>query len=91
MCLIPYNSSKKTHSAYTGPLLNPTTLNSPGGTVVKNLPAKAEGTGDVGSIPGLGRSPEVENGNPLQYFCLENPMEREAWRDTVHGITKCQM
>ena len=64
--LILYNSPKKTHSAYTEPFLNPTTLNSPGDTVVKNLPAKAEGAGDVDSIPGLGRSPEVENGNPLQ-------------------------
>ena len=88
MCLIPYNSSKKTHSAYTGPLLNPTTLNSPGGTVVKNLPAKAEGTGDVGSIPGLGRSPEVENGNPLQYFCLENFMDRGASQATLHVVAK---
>ena len=49
----------------------------PGGTVVKN-PAKAEDTGDVGSIPGSGRSPGVGNGNPLQYSCLENSMDREA-------------
>ena len=48
----------------------------PGGTVVKNPPANA---GDADSIPGSGRSPGVGNGNPLQYPCLENSMEREAW------------
>ena len=56
--------------------------------MVKNLPAKAEGTGDVGSIPGLGRSPEVENGNPLQYFCLENFMDRGASQATLHVVAK---
>ena len=44
--------------------------------VVKNLPANTQ---DVSSIPGLGRSPEEEHGNPLQYHCLENPMDRGAW------------
>ena len=44
--------------------------------------------GDQGSIPGLGRSPEEENGNPLQYLCLENPMDREALQATVHGLAK---
>ena len=44
--------------------------------VVKNLPANAEDTGDTGSIPGSGRSHEEGNGNPLQYSCLENPMDR---------------
>ena len=44
--------------------------------------------GDLGSIPGLGRSPPGGNGNPLQYSCLENPMDREAWWATVHGVTK---
>ena len=44
--------------------------------------------GDVGSIPGSGRSPGGGNGNPLQYFCLENPMERGAWRTMVHRVTK---
>ena len=44
--------------------------------------------GDLGSIPGLGRSPGEGNGNPLQYACLENPMDGGAWRDTVHGVTK---
>ena len=58
--------------------------------MVKNPPAKAEDAGDMGSIPGLGGSPGVGNGNPLQYSCLENPMEREDWRTTVHGVTKIQ-
>ena len=55
------------------------------GAVVKNLPASA---GDPGSIPGLGRSPGGGNGNPLQYSCLDKPMDRGAWRATLHGITK---
>ena len=53
--------------------------------VVKNPPAIA---GDTGSIPGSGRSPGGGNGNPLQYSCLENPLDRGAWWATVHGITK---
>ena len=56
--------------------------------VVKNLPANAEDTRDVGSIPGSGRSPGDGHGNPLQYSCLENPMDRGAWQVTVHGVTK---
>ena len=44
--------------------------------------------GDLGSIPGSGRSPEVGNGNPLQYSCLENPMDRGAWRATVHEVPR---
>ena len=46
--------------------------------------------GDSGSIPGSGGSPGQGNGNPLQYSCLENPMERRTWRATVHGVTKNQ-
>ena len=46
--------------------------------------------GDAGLIPGLGRSPEEGNGNPLQYSSLENPMDRGAWWATVHGITEIQ-
>ena len=53
--------------------------------VVKNLPIKA---GDVGLIPGLGRSPGGGHGNPLQYSCLGNPMDRGAWQNTVLGVTK---
>ena len=55
--------------------------------VVKNQLVNAGGIRDVGSIPGLGRSPKEGNGNPLQYSCLGNPMDREAWQVTVHGIT----
>ena len=46
--------------------------------------------GDLGSIPGLGRSPGDWNGNPLQYSCLENPMDRGTWQATVHGVAKAQ-
>ena len=52
----------------------------------KNPPANAGDTIDAGSIPGSGRSPGVGNGNPLQYSCLKNPMNREAWQATVHGV-----
>ena len=55
--------------------------------MVKNLPANM---GDLGSIPGSGRSAEEGNGNPLQYSCLENSMDRETLRATVHGIAKRQ-
>ena len=58
-----------------------------GGSVVKNLPAKA---GDMGSIPESGRSPGEGNGNPLQYSCLENPMDRGAWWTAVHRVAKSQ-
>ena len=54
----------------------------PGGTVVKNTPANA---GDEGLIPGSRRSPGEGNGNPLQYSCLENCMDRGAWQATVRG------
>ena len=57
----------------------------PGASVVKNLSASV---GDAGSIPGSERSPGGGNGNQLQYSSLENSMVREAWRATVHGITK---
>ena len=57
----------------------------PGVSAVKNLPASA---GDLGSIPGSGRSPGEGNGNPVQYSCLGHPMDRGAWWATVHGVTK---
>ena len=60
------------------------------GSAVKNLPAKAGDAGEVGSIPGLGRSPGGGHGNSLQYSCLENPMNRGAWRATAHGVAKSQ-
>ena len=62
-------------------------LGFPGGSVVKNLPANAWDLGDMGLIPGLGRSAGEGNGNPLQDSYLENPMDREAW-GLVHGVTK---
>jgi len=58
--------------------------------VVKNLPDYAWGVSDVGSIPGLGRFPGGGNGNPFQYSCLENRMDRGAWWATVHGAAKSQ-
>ena len=58
------------------------------GTVVKNASANVGDTRDVGLIPGSGRSPGGGNGNPLQYSCLENPMDRGAWWATVHGVTE---
>ena len=60
----------------------------PGGSVVKNPPANAGDAGDVGSIPGLRISPEEGNGNPLQYSCLGNPMDRKAWSTIVRGDAK---
>ena len=58
--------------------------------VVKNLPANAGVPGGTGLVPGLGRSPGGEHGNPLQYCRLENPLGRGAWWATVHGVTKSQ-
>ena len=63
-------------------------LGFPVGSTVENLPANAGDTGDAGSSLGSGRSPGVRNGNPLQYSCLENSMDRGAWWATVHGATK---
>ena len=57
----------------------------PGGSVVKNPPADA---GDVGLIPGSGRLPGIGNGNPLQYSCQRNPMDRGAWQAAVQGVAK---
>ena len=56
--------------------------------MVKNPPANARDTGDTDLIPGSGRPPEKGNDNPLQYSCLENPMDREAWQARVHGFAK---
>ena len=56
--------------------------------LVKDLPANAGDIEDIGSIPGLERSPGGGHGNPLQYSCLENPMDRGAWQATVHGVTE---
>ena len=60
------------------------------GVGVKNLPANAGDIRDTGSIPGSGRAPGGGHGNPLQYSCLENPMDRGVWWATVHRVTKLQ-
>ena len=58
-------------------------------TLLKDFPGGSDGkTGDPGPIPGSGRSPGEGNGNPLQYSCLENPMDVGAWLATVHGVAK---
>ena len=63
-------------------------------SLLRGFPGGSDGNesacnvGDLVSIPGLGRSPGGGYGNPLQYSCLENPMNREAWQATVHGVTK---
>ena len=58
--------------------------------VVKNPPANVGDARDADSIPGLGKSPGVGSGNPLQYSCLQNSMDREAWQATAHGVAKSQ-
>ena len=57
----------------------------------KESTCNARGIGDMGSVPGSGRSPGGGNGNPLQYSCLENPVDRGAWWATVHGVTESDM
>ena len=61
-----------------------------GRSAVKNLPANAGDRRDMGSIPGLGRSPGGGYGNPLQNSCLENPKDRGAWQATVHTVANSQ-
>ena len=60
------------------------------GFAVKNLPANAGDVRDMGWIPGLGRSPGGGHGNPLQYSCLKNPVDRGAWQASVDEVTKSQ-
>ena len=68
-----------------------------GGSDGKEFPGVSDGkesactAGDLGLIPGLGRFPGEGNGNPLQYSCLENPMDREAWQVTAHGAQESDM
>ena len=66
----------------------PLTVGFPGGAVMENQPVNAEDTRDAGSIPGLGRSLGIGNGNPLHHSCLENPMHGGARWVAVHGVTK---
>ena len=63
----------------------------PSGSVVRNLLSNAKESRDVDLILGPGRSPGGGHGNPLQYSCLENPVDRGAWQATVHGVTKNQI
>ena len=69
------------------PLFTPR-LDFPGGSVVKNIPANARDVRDTSLIPRSGRPPGGEHGNPLQYSCLENPMDREAWQVMICKIAK---
>ena len=72
----------------------PRLLTSPGASqvalVVKNPSANAGDVRDDGLISGSGKPPRERNGHPLQYSCLENPMDRRAWQATVHGVAKSQ-
>ena len=82
----PFHSS--TFSLLNTTLITPLVFSPydfPGGSDGK---ASVYNAGDLGSIPGLGRSPGEGNGNPLQDYCLENPMNRRAWQATVHGVAK---
>ena len=63
----------------------------PGGSAVKNPPADAGDARDAGLIPGSGRSPGGGHGNPLQYSCLENPMDRGPWWATVYAVSEFDM
>ena len=81
MLLVSWNGTGLVQSS---PICTPL-LHVCGGSEVK---ASACYAGDLGLIPGSGRSPGEENGNPLQYSCLENPMDGGAWSATVHGVAK---
>ena len=81
-----YSQEKEDWDLNVAQILNSLLQNSEvGGSEVKT---SAHNAGDLGSIPGSGRSPGEGNGNPLQYSCLENPMNGGAWWATVHGVTK---
>ena len=82
---------KVTETKVTGFTLSIVTVGFRGGAVVKNPPPNAGDTRDVGSIPGLGRSPGGGHGNPPQYSCLEKSKDRGAWQATVHGVTESDM
>ena len=69
-----------------GDCLSPTSV-----LTVKNSPASAGDVRDAGSVPGSGRSPGGQHGNPLQYSCLGNPMDRGTWRATAHRVAKSQV
>ena len=79
---LPPQPARLTAASYTGLF--------PGGTVLKKPPAHGGDARDAGSIPGLGRSPGVGKGNPLQYACMKNSTDRGAWQATVHGVKMSQ-
>ena len=78
------------HHKYESTAITWANLGFPSGSTVKNPPANAGDSGDSGSVPGLVRSPGEENGNPLQYSCLDNPMDFGSWWATVHGVANRQ-
>ena len=86
----------KKRSQYPFQFLNTGTISFPITVIVLGFPGGSDGkesvcnAGDVGTIPGLGRSPGGGHGNPLQYFCLENPMDRGAWQAMVHRVAQSQ-
>ena len=82
-----HNNFRNVHFIFIVFMLCYLSLGFRGSSEVKNLPFNA---GDASSIPELGRSPGGRNGNPLQYSCLENPMDRGAWQAAVPGIAKSQ-
>ena len=82
-----HNNFRNVHFIFSIFVLGYFSLDFCGGSEVKNLPFNA---GGASSIPELGRSPGGGNGNPLQYSCLENPMDRGAWQATAPGVAKSQ-
>ena len=84
-CAFSVSLSHPTNHMSLNSVALPFTTGFPGGTVVQNLPANAGDTRHMGSIPGSERSPGVGNGEPLQYSCLENPMNRGTWQATAHA------
>ena len=84
LCAVAENTRGKHQDTTAASNMHPALcMGFPGSIVVKNLPANA---GDMGSIPGSGRFPGGGNGNPLQYSCLENSMDRRSWWAIVHGV-----
>ena len=83
--------NKQTQAYFSRLRIIPPETGLPGGAVVKNMPLDERDAGDSDLIPGLGRYSGGGNGNPLQYSCLANPMDREAWKATVLGVTEPDM
>ena len=85
--MMPFTSMLLMHESLMHESLMQESQGSPGGSEIK---ASACNAGNLGSIPGLGRSPGEGNGNALQYSCLDNPMHRGPWWATVHGVARSQ-